>query len=201
MQQIQADLIVVAACLYGMDACKHWIFATSWRALQKLQGICPHARDYHPSFVGIQGPDGGYISRATAMFPESRPFQSGPWMTFLQLPVGASTLCPIGPARSLGSMIVLRLCVMSFASFLLRSVFSRLRAHVDAPTSEPLFTSAEVQHMRTLWEAWFQEQGHSEPISWAAAPGQPYSLDALQDLATVLGDKDVSLWPSSWRQR
>ena len=229
MQQIQADLIVVAACLYGMDAYKRWIFATSWRALQKLQGICPHARDHHPSFVGVQEPDGGYTSRATAMFPESLadayvaalaplfdplPTGLGKCLTFPEalktIPVRPLDDFPTASQDGGGIYSVPDWTSPqpglhdSFASvrhelrkfFVQIRIFSRLRAHVDNPTSEPLFTPAEVQHMRTLWEAWFQEQGHSEPISWAAAPGQPYSLDALQALATVLGDRDVSLWPS-----
>ena len=71
MLDISADLIVVAACAFGMPYDKRWLFATSWRPLQSLQSVCPHAAGFHESFAGVRDESGDFLSRKTAAFPDA----------------------------------------------------------------------------------------------------------------------------------
>ncbi|CAE7475034.1 unnamed protein product, partial [Symbiodinium pilosum] len=71
MLDISADLVVVAACEFEMPFDKHWLFATSWRPLQSLQSVCPHAAGFHESFAGVQDASGDFLSRKTATFPNA----------------------------------------------------------------------------------------------------------------------------------
>ena len=67
---ISADLVAVAACAFSMDFNKHWIFATSWRAMQALQSVCAHTKDFHQPYAGQRSSSGQFMSRETAEFPE-----------------------------------------------------------------------------------------------------------------------------------
>ena len=71
MLDISADLVVVAACEFEMPFDKHWLFATSWRPLQSLQSVCPHAAGFHESFAGVRDASGDFLSRKTATFPNA----------------------------------------------------------------------------------------------------------------------------------
>eukprot|EP00439_Symbiodinium_sp_Y106_P004860 s4716_g1.t1 len=48
--------------------------------------------------------------------------------------------------------------------------------------------------MRQMWQQWSDSLGHTGSFDWSIAPGQPYAIEALARLATLLGDKDVTLW-------
>ena len=71
VRDLRLDLVVAAVCHWGADFFKHWIFGTTFRALQQLQGVCTHGKDFHPPFAGIRDSSGNYLSRATAMFPQA----------------------------------------------------------------------------------------------------------------------------------
>ena len=66
---ISADLVVVAGCAFGMNYAKQWIFASSWRPLQSLASVCPHAAYFHPPVAGVRSERGSFRSRETAEFP------------------------------------------------------------------------------------------------------------------------------------
>ena len=66
LQEVEADLVVIAGCKFGMQAYKHWLFASTVRPLQQLQGECPHERDAHPSLGNVRD---GQRLQETAMFP------------------------------------------------------------------------------------------------------------------------------------
>ena len=70
---LRLDLVVVAACRFGVIFFNHCIFAASFRALQQLEGVCNHGKDFHPSFAGVRDQPGDYMSRATAMLILSVP--------------------------------------------------------------------------------------------------------------------------------
>ena len=69
MLEVAADLVVVAACAYGCDMPKHWLFASSWRQIQSLASICAHAEGTHAPIHGCDA-DGNFRSRQSAQFPE-----------------------------------------------------------------------------------------------------------------------------------
>ena len=68
MLDVAADLVVVAACAYGCDLPKHWLFASSWRQLQALASVCTHAEGTHAPIHGLDS-DGNFRSRRSAQFP------------------------------------------------------------------------------------------------------------------------------------
>ena len=72
----------------------------------------------------------------------------------------------------------------------------RLRRMVADASAQPVFSTAEVRQLRTVWEHWFRAVGFSESVDWTVAEGQPYSLQALELLAKSMQDRDVALWPA-----
>jgi len=69
----------------------------------------------------------------------------------------------------------------------------RLRSHIASGSEDPLFQPSEVAELRDIASAWFKARGHT--VSWHVAEHQPYCLEALQLLATCMGDLDSTLWP------
>ena len=65
----ECDLIWVAACRHGMLLPKSWVFATTWRPLRTIMGICNHG-ERHPAFAGLRE-NGRFVSGSTAEYPPS----------------------------------------------------------------------------------------------------------------------------------
>ena len=62
-------LAVAAACRYGADWRKYWLFCSNRPDILQLGLECDHAPDAHINFAGLRLPDGTFFSRLTACYP------------------------------------------------------------------------------------------------------------------------------------
>ena len=69
LQLIGAYCINIAACNYGLDIYKAWMFASGFSGLRALGGLCHHPPDSHVRLQGLRDDTGAYASRATAQYP------------------------------------------------------------------------------------------------------------------------------------
>lgn len=63
--------VVIAACAYGKDWYKQWMFASSWQKISELGQLCTRPHGSHVSLVGTLSDTGEYLSRQTACYPEA----------------------------------------------------------------------------------------------------------------------------------
>ena len=63
--------IVIAACAYGKDWHKSWMFASSFSELSVLGAVCQHPPNSHLQIRGIDAATGQFVSRQTACYPEA----------------------------------------------------------------------------------------------------------------------------------
>ena len=61
--------MVVAACEYGLDIYKNWLFASSYTEFVSLAKTCSHAANSHRSIAGARSPDGAFLSKQSAEYP------------------------------------------------------------------------------------------------------------------------------------
>ena len=69
--EVSASCCCVAACAFGMNIHKRWMFATSFAGLNALACICEHERSAHVDVAGKRLEDGTYLGRGTAEYPAS----------------------------------------------------------------------------------------------------------------------------------
>ena len=226
MLEVAADLVVVAACAYGCDMPQHWLFASSWRQIQSLASVCAHAEGTHAPIHGCdsdgnfrsrqsaQFPEPlckAFVCAIAHLFDVGQPLQA---CTLLQ----ALESLPSRPLESFPRATQDGAGIYSYPDWSVppsgvSDVFkplrqqlhdffrqckapSRLRQAVAEQCKDPLFTQSEVAHMRRMWQQWSASLGHPGSFDWSIAPGQPYAIEALAHLASLLGDKDVTLWES-----
>ena len=226
LQEVSADVNVVAACMFGMPYLKHWIFASSWRPLQALACVCPHGRDAHHKVLGQRDADGTYVSRQTALYPARL------------AEVYAEKVLPLFPAPAEGVQLSIPDAVACIPTRPLKSfprasqdgggiysvpdwaepqpgvedVFSGLRPQLQRFMLEnkiPNRLSAQTKEASTsplfteaevsdLREIWngWFKAQGHEAPAWDVPEGQPYALHALRKLAQVMHDPDEALWPA-----
>ena len=63
-------LAAAAACRYGADWRKYWLFCSNRPDILQLGLECDHAPDAHLNFAGLRLPDGTFFSRLTACYPQ-----------------------------------------------------------------------------------------------------------------------------------
>ena len=78
MLQSSCNLVLVAACAYGMDIYKNWLFATSFQELSAIASMCNHPPDTHTSIAGTGSSDGSFMSKQSAEYPSAHQ----PWPRF-----------------------------------------------------------------------------------------------------------------------
>ena len=71
LKLISAWCIFIAACAYGKDWYKSWMFASSFSELSTLGAVCQHPPDSHLPIRGIDPSTGQFVSRQTACYPEA----------------------------------------------------------------------------------------------------------------------------------
>ena len=62
--------IHLAACAFGRNWPKSWMFASSFAPLISLACLCEHPPGHHPPLAGVRDETGGFLSRRTAEYPE-----------------------------------------------------------------------------------------------------------------------------------
>ena len=61
----------MAACAHGMNACKSWLFCCNHPDVMRLASVCSHPKGTHPSLSGKRSSDGTFLTRLTALYPQS----------------------------------------------------------------------------------------------------------------------------------
>ena len=217
--QSSAALCVLPACHFGRDWAKTWLMASSYRGLSSIASQCTHPRGSHQAQRGWA--DGHWRSRQTAEYPPElcQAFASA----IRHLVGGTSTELSLAHARSLvpqkslaqhptaihdggGRNSVPDWSMPHSKDFLrpLRTVLlefcvhhkapQRLLARGSIPSSEALFTAAEVAEARALV---FPALGLRETDdAWAVREDQPFCLNALHRIANLCEDADIHLFPA-----
>ena len=70
LRLISAWCVVIAACAYGKNWYKSWMFASSFQAISDLGAVCNHPPQSHESMRGLDPTSGEFKSRQTACYPE-----------------------------------------------------------------------------------------------------------------------------------
>ena len=63
-------IIAIAACAYGKDWYKSWMFASSFQLISELGALCTHPPNSHESMRGVDPKSGEFRSRQTACYPD-----------------------------------------------------------------------------------------------------------------------------------
>ena len=71
MRQFTPYLASVAACAHGMNAFKSWLFCCNHPDVMRLASVCSHPKGTHPSLSGKRSSDGTFLTRLTALYPQS----------------------------------------------------------------------------------------------------------------------------------
>ena len=69
ISQQKCACISMAACGYGKDWHKYWLFASTFHALSKMACSCVHPANSHQQIAGVRTQTGHYLSRDTAQYP------------------------------------------------------------------------------------------------------------------------------------
>ena len=64
MRQSSCNLVIAAACEYGLDIYKSWLFASSYTELTTIAKTWSHAANAHQSIAGTRTPDGSFLSNS-----------------------------------------------------------------------------------------------------------------------------------------
>ena len=212
---------VVPACCFGLNIHKKWLFASSLQDMSQLAGECNRASWEHENLVGKRDEWGGFRTQQSAVYPDGlcetivqiiRPLfprceppldvsvtylgdcvpkkgASDPPHSF-QDRAGIHSVpdWSVPPATAKPLPVNLRQSLLQWLSE------RRIQKHVQSCEDSPLFTTDEVEELRTIFAAWFQSSFGITSVDWSVPPGQPYCLHALQCLSECLRDRDRSLW-------
>ena len=88
LKLISAWCVVIAACAYGKDWSKSWMFASSLQAISDLGAVCPHPPNTHLQIRGRHPTSGELLSRQTACYPDALAKKFAKIMTCFNLLTG-----------------------------------------------------------------------------------------------------------------
>ena len=221
IKQNAACCISMAACGYGRDWHKFWMFASTYMALAKMACACSHPAGSHQQIAGVRTPTGHYLSRATAEYPSELAQQfaqivmpllsdNGKELTLLSyeayLPIKKISDPPF--SRQDGAGFVSQSdwsCAHGFEdSFqVLRKNFFReiMSQRLDlqvlkafrAGHSDPPFSQDQLLPFKKFVEEFLMAQGFQP--DWSIPPDQQLCLHVLQRLCQCMQDPDTALFP------
>ena len=223
--EVSASCCCVAACAYGLNVHKRWMFATSFAGLSALACVCEHGRSAHIDVAGKRLEDGTYLSRGTAEYPASLAsafMQIISHMGDVSAPQDyalhdAIKLVPAKPMDALpvafqdggglgsspdwscppqGKENLLLPLRQRWREMLFKMGFpQRLRLRIASGADACPFSDQEIQQFRHAFDDFATARG-AMSVSWDVPSGQPYCLEALYCLSRLLSDKDVALFPA-----
>ena len=222
MLQSCCNLELVAACEYGLDIYKNWLFASSYTELTMLAKQCSHAANSHQSIAGVRNSDGSFLSKQSA---EYRPLLASAMADILapflstgnelysisealsQMRIKGNTEPPFAHEDGGGC------CSKrdwSFPPSDVDNLFKTMRNEFfpelfnrDMPKCVLAHFSQRLEHcpipdslvmkLRDILNAHIPGLSAS---SWSIRSDQPLCLDALQCVSAFMNDPDTSLFPS-----
>ena len=220
---ISACCTVMAACAYGKDWYKQWMFAASWPPIASLGKICTHAPGTHKSVVGVLDDTGQYLSRTTACYPLDlaqafanlvapllgSPSRDWTWDSWHELlPKKALLAPPFGqedggglvsnPDWSMGDRIAADSFKTLRQSWLTRIVDWRLDKYISlffnhGEHTAPPFSEETLAPFRQDLEDFLRL--HGIDIDWTIREHQPMHLSILHAFSKIMADTDSALFP------
>ena len=225
LRAIGASCIYLAACAYGLDVYKAWMFASSFSPLRALGAVCTHGSDAHRSVQGQFDTFGNFASRATACYPADLASAFAKTIAPLLLePTAALDLS----LDSIHKVIPLKsLHDFPFASTdgggypsnpdwsqgdrLERDWFHSLRTEwlrhiIDQRLDKQLLAHLSLGKSTAPFQddqlQFFRTSldkflvSHAQVPDWSVREHQPMYLHILHSLQLIMQDRDVALFPS-----
>ena len=221
VKNIGTFCINLAACHFGCNWSKDWMFSSSYPPLQILGCVCEHPAGAHHPIAGHSNLAGDYFSRDTACYPEELASRFAdciaPLLTkndhniswderHLTFPIKSVSDLPRSSEDGGGLFsepdwsATGRSCPDSFKS--LRQTWMRmiiekrldkkLLAFCQLGSSDPPFSAEELQPFHEVLHSFLQEQGFNP--DWQIRAHQPMHLHVLQALSKIMQDEDSSLF-------
>ena len=213
--------IHLAACAFGRDWPKSWLFASSFEPLTKLACTCSHPPGHHPPLAGKRDESGAFLSRRTAEYPEQLASQFA--ATIIPLVIGTGqdfsipTLLQSMPTKDVWAQPTSQIDGGGFHSrpdwshpdSLKTDIFKDFRQHWMKTIAqhrlhqevtdhfahqrpEPPFADDWVSQMRSSIDTLLADNNLA--ANWEAPPNQPLCLHILQALSRISGDPDTELF-------
>ena len=224
LKLISAWCIVIAACAYGKDWYKTWMFASSFSDLCALGALCQHPPDSHQPIRGIDPVSGEFVSRQTACYPE---LLAAKFATLVEpllshngydwswknrrsiLPVKDRYAAPFSYEDGAGMWSLPdwsspdRAEPDTFkslrAQWVQRILQMKLNKKLVAYFSQsehpaPPFDDETIQSFQQLLIQFFEH--HNMHLDWNIREHQPMHLLVLQAFSEIMNDPDKTLFPS-----
>ena len=213
--------INLAACHFGLDWHKNWMFASSYPPLSEMACQCDHPPGFHQPIAGQTNAAGDFLSRDTACYPDAlaakfativHPLLSScdqdiPWKNCdIILPVKKVSDFPRSSEDGGGMFSVPD---WSMAPRTAEDSFHELRkqwmslvihhrldkklvAFCQNSSADPPFNDADLVPFRTSLEHFFRV--HDLEPDWTVRAHQPMHLQILQAFSQIMQDTDSDLF-------
>ena len=222
LKLISASCVCIAACQYGMDIAKSWIFASSFKSLCSLACSCAHPMGTHTRVQGTRDSSGQFLSRITACYPSSlaeafasviAPLISQghsdlnldsasatiPWKFVGQFPKsfedGGGLISH--PDWSDGPRLEHDCFKPLRQTWLQRIVQLQLHkqvlVHFSQARAYPPFSDDQLEPFRKDLIEWLNSLNRK--VDWTIRAHQPMHLAVMAELSSIMHDADVALFP------
>ena len=223
IKQHSCSCISMAACGFGKDWHKYWMFATasSFIPLEKLACACLHPPGSHQQIAGVKTSTGHYLSRETAEYPSSLASQFAqiilPLLSHKSLELDLQNFHQYLPIKGIQSQPFSRQDGAGFPSRadwngthsfedcfrILRKNFFRtvidnkmdqqILQAFRSGQVDPPFQEEQLQPFRIFVDEFLLAQG-IQP-DWSVPSDQQLCLHIVRALCHCMQDPDVSLFP------
>ena len=213
--------INLAACAFGRDWPKSWLFASSFQPLTAMACTCPHQPGHHQKLAGVRDASGGFMSRRTAEYPEQLAQQFAsiviPLVTGSAIDFSVENLLQSLPRKGTWDQPTSNVDGAGFHSrpdwshpnsiktdtfkdfrqhwmqqICILKLHKEIATHFSQQRPEPPFTDDLVNQMRSSIEQFLA--AHNVHTDWTIPPNQPLCLHVLQALSRVMQDPDIELF-------
>ena len=214
-----AFCIHLAACRFGRNWNKAWLFASSLHSLQAMACVCDHPKSSHENIGGVVDSSGQYLSRQTAEYPSELAEQ----FASITLPLfsthardiqwdNRSEVIPnkglIDPPKSSqdGGGVhsipdwstphtkpdIFRQIRRPWMQHIMNNKWHlRTLAHMEQRVNTPIFSDEEVSQFRKSLDDIAESHGYC--MDWSIPPDQPINLHALKVLSSICNDAGTTL--------
>ena len=212
---------VAAACQYGKDWYKSWLFASTSRCISSLACSCDHPPNSHQQIAGAKTSSGEYLSRSTAEYPtalcqkfadvfntfvskSSRDFTLSEIPNILPIKSHADPPFPRhdgGGIVSTGDWSAPKPGIPDSLQTLRKNwmekiittrLDKKLMGHFHHRCESAPFSEQELKPFKRFLEEFLLAQGHSP--NWTIPADQPMALHILASLSQITHDPDTSLF-------
>ena len=223
LKLISAHCISIAACAFGANWNKSWMYATSYPKLTALASKCSHGPNTHEAIHGLSESTGLFKSRATACYPPAlasafaglvkdmlsdAPADLTVDQALKWIPPKPRGSPPFGsedggglpsvPDWSMNDRIypdVFHQLRTKWVDLILRlNLHKELIAHFARGDKSAPFTEDTLDQFRTVLNEFLHS--HSLEPDWSIREHQPMALRIMSSLHRIQQDPDTSLFPS-----